>query len=632
MNVTEAHVISQSGGSAVLNVTLSDGTAHLVPATVVRRPIDIAVEALRPPDIRPPWQWIEENYRVMVTSRGAGQLWQSENSPWVKQITEDFADNRVRIITCLCSAQSAKTETMLGLSAWIISEDPSPTMWVAASDEEGQKIAIERITPAFRACEPVARKMPSDRTLNKTTEIHFPDMTFEVVGANSKVKLQSRSRRYLLLDEVRNWKPWALPMVLKRVRTWWNSRTVILSTPDKKDDIVDREFRKGSQFHYHVKCPHCEGRAPLEFENLVWDTNETTCPDHQWDFVELAKTVRYRMPCCKREVHDTPPVRQALAESGVWVAHNPKAPPHLRSYTWNALLPTWVSWASIVEEFLHAKAHLDHGNFEPFKAFWNETLGRSWEDRLRYVQAEDTLANSKGDYDPGAVWPAEQAGGRRIMTVDVQGKGGRHYYWVVRAWAPGGVSRLLAFGRAWSMAEIHTAASIWHVSRENIAIDTGHFTAEVYTNIMESGVLPNGNYAWKALKGDRAPHYVIDGIRHYFTWTFVDPYLGKGPAGVRPIQQLLFSKSAMLERMELAMAGIGPSWEILADAPDLPEYCLQITAYRRREEPDADGAITYKWEQIRPDDHYGSCERMQFVCAMATGLLDMVPPAPPPPA
>jgi phage terminase large subunit GpA-like protein len=55
--------------------------------------------------------------------------WRSDNSPWVKQLMEDFANNAVRQITVLCAAQAAKTETMLALLNWIIAEDASPTMW-----------------------------------------------------------------------------------------------------------------------------------------------------------------------------------------------------------------------------------------------------------------------------------------------------------------------------------------------------------------------------------------------------------------------------------------------------------------------------------------------------------------------
>jgi hypothetical protein len=66
--------------------------------------------------------------------------------------------------------------------------------------------------PALRLCPPVAKQIPDERTLAKSMEILFPTMMLEAVGANSKAKLQSRSRRFMLCDEVRNWPDWAEPI------------------------------------------------------------------------------------------------------------------------------------------------------------------------------------------------------------------------------------------------------------------------------------------------------------------------------------------------------------------------------------------------------------------------------------
>lgn len=233
--------------------------------------------------------------------------------------------------------------------------------------------------PSLRLCPPVAKQIPGDRTLAKSMEILFPTMMLEVVGANSKAKLQSRSRRFLLLDEVRNWPAWALPMVLKRVRTWWNSRVVILTTPESDRDTVHMQFLEGSQNHYHVPCQSCGVKGPLRFENLkaVHPATGEVCKwgdvpgaldgDKKWDFEVLAPAIRYVCPACGHAHADTPQVRRRLATEGDWVAHNPKAPPHLVSYTWSALLPPWVKWRRVVEEFIMAENALEFGNHEPLR-------------------------------------------------------------------------------------------------------------------------------------------------------------------------------------------------------------------------------------------------------------------------
>jgi hypothetical protein len=206
----------------------------------------------------------------------------------------------------------------------------------------------------------------------------------------------------------------------------------------------------------------------------------------------------------------------------------------------------------------------------------------------------------------------------------VQGKGGRHFYYSIHAFAPGGYHRVLHWDRAWSVEELRSAQTEWKVPAQNVAIDSGHFTAEVYGYVMESGILPNGDYAWKALKGDRAAHYTLDGIRQPFTWSFVDPFMGTQKQNqVRPIRQVLFSKSSMLDMAEAQMRGLGSKLEVYDSGQNLHEYQQHLTAYERFDRvAAANGEVKTEWVQKRPDDHWGSTFRMALVCACATGIMD----------
>jgi len=88
-------------------------------------------------------------------------------------------------------------------------------------------------------------------------------------------------------------------------------------------------------------------------------------------------------------------------KSGIGESSNPHAPRHRVSFHWNALLPPWVSWRSIVEEFITDKAALRSGDTSPFKTFVNETLGESWEDQFGAIDDYDFLDARKQDYDFG---------------------------------------------------------------------------------------------------------------------------------------------------------------------------------------------------------------------------------------
>src|SRR4051812_14577175 len=156
--------------------------------------------AVRPPDRRPPWQWNEEHVVVDGTSPMPGR-WRSDNSPWVREIMEVFADNRIRDIAVRCSAQSSKTQTILGCACWAIGEDPGPAMWVMANKEDVKDFVRDRVKPTFENCKPVADQIISA----ETSEFCFAGMPFYFVGAGSPGKLQGKPIRWLFLDEVRNY-------------------------------------------------------------------------------------------------------------------------------------------------------------------------------------------------------------------------------------------------------------------------------------------------------------------------------------------------------------------------------------------------------------------------------------------
>jgi len=164
----------------------------------------------------------------------------------------------------------------------------------------------------------------------------------------------------------------------------------------------------------------------------------------------------------------------------------------------------------------------------------------------------------------------------------------------------------------------------WQVPLANRAWDVGTFQTELFAQIMAAGSLPDGNYAMKALWGDkdRREAFVVDGVRHLFTTVPTDPGLGTRSQGRQvPILVWRWAKQAVQDRLGFFMAGGGDTdWCIQRDS-DM-DYRKQVTAWDRRDYHNARGELRTEWHkpEQRPD-HYYSCELMQIVCASATGLL-----------
>ncbi|HZV35110.1 MAG TPA: phage terminase large subunit family protein, partial [Verrucomicrobiae bacterium] len=274
----------------------------------------VARAAWKPQDLRTAWEWCEEHIIVDNTSPLPGR-WRSANSPWVKPLMEDYQDRRIREFWVKCSAQSSKTQTILNLLCYDVVEDPGPEMYVMANAEDAANFVDDRFLPTLKNCKAADDLLSKQKGLG----FKFKTMPLYFVGAGSMAKLMGKPMKRLKLDEVRNYPPGALGTVLKRVRAFGaTSQVFVISTPDKKDDVMDRGFISGDQKTFHFSCPVCGTLQQLRFAQLKWDTNEETKPGGKWNFDKVALTIRYECEnnSCQHQIRDTPSERKMICREG----------------------------------------------------------------------------------------------------------------------------------------------------------------------------------------------------------------------------------------------------------------------------------------------------------------------------
>lgn len=582
----------------------------------------------------------------MVFRSSAATHWDSSQATFLRPIMEAFKNPAINEITCLCSAQSAKTETMIALLLWAIAEDPGPILWVTTNQNEARKIAKSRIMPMIDRCAPILDKLPNGRYDRSTTTIFFPGAPLVIAGADSSANLQSTPYRYIFLDEVRSWKAGALEMVSKRTRSFPHSyKKVVVTTPAMANDTAHRAFLSGSQSHYHVVCPDCGSDFPLFWGDrntsggLKWEESERTMPEGRIDFAKILDTIHYKCWGCGKTWEDTPRDRKALSNSGRWIEYNDGHAPNSLSFSWNALLPWWPKWKDQVREFLDARETSKMGSWKGMIDHYNETRGLVWSKDYEFADDFGTLDDRIEDYDVTDheaaaaamkhMAPAKPGGApniirvgtfdevRRFLTLDVQGKGGRHYWGVVRAWAKDGRSRYLDHGKFFTVEEWEKFADRWSVTPDNRIIDAGHWATEIYQLIIKSG------YRYKAFKGEKRDFFVAKGIngaeKRMVSVSHVDPAQGtsqQGQLGTIPL--ILFSKPSTCDRLDAYLHGIMPGWTIPAHVDET--YRKQVTAYYRHVSVDNNGSEKHEWRSKR-DDHLADCERMQIAAAAMTGII-----------
>lgn len=582
--------------------------------------LDGFLQALTPIDRRPMWQICEDHIVVDKSSRMPGP-WRLRNSPWVKPMMLDMDNPSISVVCVRCAAQTSKTETCKTIVGGIVLKSPSPMMWVTSTEEQAREFMRDRFDPLVRECRPIR-----DQLVQKIGLAYvFTSMTIYFRGSNSKGKLQSTPVRWLILDEVRNYPPGHLALVMKRLRSWEGmSKALVISTPADAGDTLDQEFLAGSQHHYYTVCPSCAHEQQLVFEDLDWDKAEEQKLGEDYSFDRLAETIQRKCKKCSHVWRDTEVDRRRISNTGHFKPHNPNAPKHRTSYTWEALISPMVSFRGIVEEYLNAKRAImqDPPDFSPMKTFTGETLGRPWIPSLAEVDDFTFLETRKQDYEFEAVWPEET---RRFMAADKQAKGGEHYWWAVRAYSTQGKSRLVAYGRCETYAELDATRERMGVKRMDAVIDCGFQQSEVLRWCLTSG--------WKPFRGHPKEMFdrtVINDrretVRVKSLWVDerVDSEWGADPKfkrrdGNRYIVVKRFSSPSTKDFLAEFMRGMVGDWTLPKNIPN--EYIAQVTSEKRIAVVNRKGITQYEWKAHK-NNHLWDIEQMLLICAVINKLVN----------
>ena len=539
------------------------------------------------PNNDPIWKRADGRYG-MDRTRPSGARWELQRTPWVKQILDDFRNDDVREIVLMAGSQCAKTAPALVAMAWACAFDPAPTLWITGNDELAKDASQERIAPTLERCPDAAPLLLNNRLDKTTWKIRLKTMTLDIAGAQSSTALEQNPYARVFCDEVRQWPEGHLQKVEKRQRSYERAKRMLFSTPDLKGDEFHQRYMAGTQCEWVWPCMGCKVELRLTWKGLKFDGTAPT----------------FHCEKCGAMFQDSPLVRRWIIEQGHWQAQNPSPQPGVVSYHWNALLPPWVKWQDLVDEWHNANVAKKQGNIEPLKIFICETLGEPWEERIEAADWQQ-LGQRKEGYVIGEAWPFEK---RRFLTVDVQAD---VLYWTCRAWGLGGVSRLVEYGRIFGWDDLRAIQQRLGVKDGDVVVDSGYRTGEVYQQCLRNG--------WKPSKGVTQDHFIHqepDGKSMRRPWQIsrTDPQMGTNAQGATSIPLVLICTDSMKDMLALFMGGSGPAWGLPQDVSE--EYLQQLAA----EKPELDEKGKRIWKRRHRNNHWLDCEVSNLTAAVIIGL------------
>lgn len=420
---------------------------------------------LKPPPRLSVAQW-SARYRVLSNEESAlkGRFnW--DVSPALREIAESANDPAVRKIVVQKSAQVGYTAGIVcNVIGYHIHYRPSVIVAAFPRTMAAKDFAAEKLDPMILGTPVLSRRIQikSRAQGNSTLRKRFAGGLIKLVGTNSPSDVKSTSARIVIVEEpddaasdVRG-QGNSIKLLEERAKTYPDHLILIGGTPTAKDaSAVEDEMRKTDKRYFHVPCHACEETHVLAWENVTIPEDEAATP-HEVYGRHQHTAAFYACPHCGTIWTDDERIanlRRAERAGGGWLASTASA---IRGYYLNELLSTFDGSRVpvLARKYLEAKANLDQGDPTDMIAFWNSTLGLTWEYRGELPE-EDSLRERAEKY---LEWSCPVGGLLPLMTVDVQ-----HDRLAITVWVMGrGEEMWLAYwGEAYGQTVVsHTGAWI----------------------------------------------------------------------------------------------------------------------------------------------------------------------------
>lgn len=384
-----------------------------------------------------------------------------------------FTDPLIEKIVLCFGAQLGKTETELNMIGYALDQTASPTMMVYPTDTIAKFASDKRVQPMIKSVKSISDKFDEN---SKLLELDFNNGNYMVlVGANSPSSLSSRSIKYLFFDEIDKYPAFAgkeadpIKLATERTKTFVDKKIVMVSTPTVESGNIWQAFMSANERRqYYVPCPHCGVSQTLKFKQIKW-------PEEHNDNADMIRdTAYYECEHCGERIYDKH--KMEMLRRGEWrTVNESQSKVRSVSYHLSSIYSPWVTFGDVAYEFKNSK-----GTPATLMNFINSWLAEPW--KSSKTKSTQNMELTQSNYPCGVV-PDKAV--LLIASVDVQLD---HFWWEVRAYAPGVKSYLIDYGQASTWEDLEEIIinreypSEYGEARQvmKAGIDSGFRTDEVY--------------------------------------------------------------------------------------------------------------------------------------------------------
>lgn len=335
-------------------------------------------------------QWADAE-RVL-SSKGSAEpgRWRTHRNPPLREPMDCLsARSTVQDVVMMWCIQFGKTEVAVNWVGYSMDHDPGPLMVCLPGEVSMNKWVAQKLNPMLEETPAAQRALTSVASRDSSNTRTFKDFAggqLYLEHAGSAQRLKSTTVKKLIVDEVDEFASNLVggddPVEMLEGRTSSfpaTGKRLWISSPGMQGTSrIEYLWAKSDQRRYHVPCPDCGHRQPLEWSGLHWTPDGSQC----W-------YVCRECGVCIDEHRKTD-----MIAAGEWVPEHPER--KIRGYTINCLYypiglgPRWID--------LVAKWRDAQGDPAKLKTFVNDRLAEPWEDPAMRAVKHNVIADRAEAY------------------------------------------------------------------------------------------------------------------------------------------------------------------------------------------------------------------------------------------
>ena len=414
---------------------------------------------LAPDSDLPVDRWADANMMLPAGKSAEPGRYRTDRTPFARQIMRCLSPaHPCRRVVVEGPSQLLKTQTAINWLGSIICQAPANVLALLPTDKIAKRVSTRiaeaiKLVPAMR--ERVAA--PRSRDSRNTTDTkEFDGGTLYITTAGSASNLAEIPARYVYGDEIDRWEGnvggEGDPVELAETRTStfdFNAKILLTSSPTLDGlSRIDALYSAGTRNRYWIACPHCDTHQVLEWSVEVRTADGGVAyGGMKWDSDNLPTRAWYVCPHCGCEIDEADKARflpdREMGGSAEWRSEQ-IGDGQTESFHLNALYSPlgFISWLSLVRQYIKAKRKLDQGDPEPMQVFVNTRLAKTWDAAVASTKAEALRARAEA-YPLGVV-----PRGGLVLTAAVDTQPSRLEL-EIKAWGEGLENWIVAYHVLW---------------------------------------------------------------------------------------------------------------------------------------------------------------------------------------